>query len=330
LAKIALELERELERRAECGAGAGLTDRVVARGQGWMVRDVICTSGPGDRAFEEQHSAVYIAVVAAGTFQYRSGSGRQLMTPGSLLLGYPGQRFECGHEHAAGDRCVSFGYAPEFFEQVTADRGVRGRAALLKALRVPAVREVAPLVARACAGLSGGLSTLAWEELAVGMTARVLSLLAQDGVQEGAAPARAVARVTEAIREIEAAPGEAFTLASLARGAGMSPYSFLRTFEQVSGTTPHQYILRTRLREAAGRLVAGDSKILEVALDCGFGDVSNFNRTFRGEFGCSPREYWRESAGLRVPSSGEKALNRKMREGREERHSPPKHRSTER
>ena len=84
----------------------------------------------------------------------------------------------------------------------------------------------------------------------------------------------------------------------------MSPYSFLRTFEQVSGTTPHQYILRTRLREAAERLVAGDSKILDVALDCGFGDASNFNRTFRGEFGCSPREYRRESAGCESRVAG--------------------------
>ena len=294
MAKIALELERALGRRAESGAGAGLMDRVLARGEGWNVRDVVCTSGPGDRAFEEQHSAVYIAVVAAGTFQYRSCSGQQMMTPGSLLLGNPGQRFECGHEHAAGDRCVSFGYAPEYFEQVAADGGWRGRGAMLKALRVPAMREVAPLVARACSGLTGGLSNLAWEELALGMAARVVSLLAEDGMREGDAPARAVARVTEAIREIEADPAEAFTLASLARRAEMSPYSFLRSFEQVSGTTPHQYILRTRLRKAAERLALEEGKVLDVALDCGFGDVSNFNRTFRAEFGCSPREYRRE------------------------------------
>ena len=31
------------------------------------------------------------------------------------------------------------------------------------------------------------------------------------------------------------------------------------------------------------------SRVLEVALDCGFGDVSNFNRAFRTEFGLSPR-----------------------------------------
>ena len=43
--------------------------------------------------------------------------------------------------------------------------------------------------------------------------------------------------------------------------------------------------------EAALRLVAEPAKVLEIALDCGFGDVSNFNRAFRAEFGVSPRVY---------------------------------------
>jgi len=68
----------------------------------------------------------------------------------------------------------------------------------------------------------------------------------------------------------------------------LSPYHFLRTFERLTGVTPHQYILRARLREAALRL-AEPGRVLDIALDCGFGDLSNFNRTFRAEFGVSPR-----------------------------------------
>jgi len=49
--------------------------------------------------------------------------------------------------------------------------------------------------------------------------------------------------------------------------------------------------LRTRLREAALRLASESDKILDVALDSGFGDVSNFNRAFRSEFGMSPRAF---------------------------------------
>ena len=93
------------------------------------------------------------------------------------------------------------------------------------------------------------------------------------------------------MRRIERDPDSALTLRSLAREAGLSLFHFLRTFERLTGVTPHQYVLRTRLREAAMRLMAGPAKILDIALDCGFGDVSNFNHAFRAEFGVSPRRY---------------------------------------
>jgi AraC-like DNA-binding protein len=48
-------------------------------------------------------------------------------------------------------------------------------------------------------------------------------------------------------------------------------------------------VLRTRLRHAAMRLLADPERVLDIALDFGFGDVSNFNRAFRTEFGMSPR-----------------------------------------
>jgi len=92
--------------------------QVLARGDGWTVSDVVCRSGPDDRPFEEQHANFSIAVVAAGTFEYRSAAGRELMTPGSLMLGSAGQSFECGHEHGVGDRCIAFWYAPAYFERL--------------------------------------------------------------------------------------------------------------------------------------------------------------------------------------------------------------------
>jgi len=100
------------------------------------------------------------------------------------------------------------------------------------------------------------------------------------------------------VRAIERHPDKALTLRKLAREAGVSPYHFLRAFEQIAGVTPHQYVLRTRLREAASKLLDEPGKILEVALDCGFGDVSNFNHAFRAEFGVSPRQFRRASQRL--------------------------------
>jgi AraC family transcriptional regulator len=112
-------------------------------------------------------------------------------------------------------------------------------------------------------------------------------------------PPSAVARVTRIIRAMERRPDAALPLERMANEAGLSPYHFLRTFARLAGATPHQFALRVRLRDAASRLAAGDARVIDVALDCGFGDVSNFNRAFRAEFGVSPLAYrrqWRRAA----------------------------------
>jgi AraC family transcriptional regulator len=111
------------------------------------------------------------------------------------------------------------------------------------------------------------------------------------------APPGAAARVTRVVRTIERQLDAGLALASLARDAGLSPYHFLRTFERLTGVTPHQYVLRARLREAAVRLAVEGARVLDIALDCGFGDVSNFNRAFRTEFGVSPRIFRRQAGG---------------------------------
>src|SRR6185436_6442988 len=98
-AKIAAGLTTAVARRRRFGERGSARGTSLARGDGWSVDDVICTSGPEDRPFEERHSRVSIAVVAAGTFQYRSTNGRATLTPGSILLGSAGQCFECGHDH---------------------------------------------------------------------------------------------------------------------------------------------------------------------------------------------------------------------------------------
>lgn len=105
-----------------------------------------------------------ISVVVAGSFQYRSSAGRALMTPGSLLLGNPGDLFECAHNHGEGDRCVSFKYSRDYFERIAADLGCRPAKASFRVPRLPAARTLSPLVLRSCAGVAGTMEP-AWEEL---------------------------------------------------------------------------------------------------------------------------------------------------------------------
>ena len=71
----------------------------------------------------------------------------------------------------------------------------------------------------------------------------------------------------------------------------MSPYHFLRSFRALIGLTPHQYVLRTRLHRAALLLRRSEQPVASIAYDCGFGDLSTFNRRFRRVLGASPTAY---------------------------------------
>ncbi|HKF20321.1 MAG TPA: AraC family transcriptional regulator [Candidatus Angelobacter sp.] len=299
MGKIALELEQALVHRAKEGSAAGLRTHLLAAGKGWTVEDVLCTSGPDDRTFEERHARHLIALVAAGSFECRTEFGRELMTPGSMLLGNAGQCFECRHQHAAGDRCIAFGYSPELFEYLAADAGVTGRSTRFHGMRLPPINGVAPLVAQVWTGLTAPSPVEAvqiWQELSFQLAGQVLRMAPGSSRERADAPAAAVARVTRAIRRIDSDPAATLTLEELAQEAKLSIYHFLRTFQRLTGLTPHQYVRRARLRNAATLLAAGKSRVLDIALDCGFGDLANFNHAFRGEFGMAPLAYRKQNA----------------------------------
>ena len=264
--------------------------RTLASGEGWSVSHVVCTLGPRDRPFEEKHSNISVAIVESGTFHYRSAAGRELMTPGSLLLGNAGRAFECGHEHGIGDRCIAFSYTPEFFDGLLADAGVRDTGPEFKRPRLPPLRVFSPIVAQAYSGLACE-EDISWEELSVELAVRAVRAANDVALLTEVPQPGAVARVAETVRMMEEDPDSPHTIKDLAREARLSPYYFLRTFRSVTGITPHQYVRRTRLCRAGARLQIERTKIVDIALDCGFQDISNFNRAFRAEFGVSPRAY---------------------------------------
>lgn len=294
LGKIATALDRALAERRVTGGAGGAANTPIAAGDGWSVGDVICTAGPADRSFEERHEGVSIGVVVAGTFQYRSPRGRATLTPGSLLLGNHGECYECGHEHAAGDRCIAFRFAPALFERIVAEAGVPRAARRFRSPRIPPLRHLSGHVARAAVGAVRATDP-AWDELALEIAAAALGAGSASERREPAPSSAAIARVTDAVRRIERAPASRAPLESLAAEAGESPFRYLRTFKRITGVTPHQFVLRTRLRQAAAELAGTDAKVIDVALTSGFGDLSNFNRAFREEFGATPRA-WRAGA----------------------------------
>jgi AraC-like DNA-binding protein len=266
-----------------------LSVRTLASGPGWWTGDIVCRAGPHDRPFPEQHAAFSIAIVTEGSFQYRSTRGSAVLAPGALLLGSPGHCFECGHEHAVGDRCLSFQYEPAYFESiVAATPGVRR--AELRAPSLPALAELQPLLAAAELARDDG-DTDALEELGLQLAGAVVGALSGRGRVARHPSALDERRVTRALRRIEAAAEERLSLATLADEAATSPYHFLRVFHAIVGLPPHQYILRTRLHRAAMRLRRTDEPVAAIAFACGFNDLSTFNHRFRRVMGVSPSAY---------------------------------------
>jgi len=124
------------------------------------------------------------------------------------------------------------------------------------------------------------LSEVMVHSLIAGMPARAVRL---DGP-----PIRGTARMRECLHE----EGSDIDLETLARKAGLSRFQALRAFKRRYGLPPHAYQIAVRLGQARRLLSEGIAPV-DVALRCGFGDQSHFNRHFKRTYGITPLYYAR-------------------------------------
>lgn len=100
-------------------------------------------------------------------------------------------------------------------------------------------------------------------------------------------------RVARALRYVETRHADDCSLRVLAAEAGLGVFHFLRSFKRSVGQTPCQHVMAVRLRAAARLLAGSDARVVDVAIESGFGDLSHFNATFRAVFGMQPGAYRR-------------------------------------
>ena len=266
------------------------------------VSDFRCTSGPGDQPFVEVHRCHSISYVRKGSFGCQSRGRSHELVAGAVLIGHPGDEYICTHDHVCGDECLSFFLSPELVE------AVGDRRELWQLGTAPPLPELMVLGELAQAAANGS-SDVGLDEVGQLLASRFIEVVSGKPRKAGPDAARDRRRAVETALWIDAHSHRQIDLEDAAGQAGISPFHFLRLFADVLGVTPHQYLLRSRLRHAARRLVDDDSPITDIAYDVGFGDLSNFVRTFGRAAGTSPQKFRRASRGDRKIFQERLALN---------------------
>jgi AraC-like DNA-binding protein len=244
-----------------------------------------CEAGPDETPFTEVHRDYSVSFVRHGSFGYRSRGRLHELVAGSLLVGYPGDEYICTHEHhCQGDVCLSFKLSPELVAEATDDRDAWRIGGLPPVPEIMVIGELAQAVA-------DGRIDVGFDEVAHAFMSRFAAVARGVKIRSQRARSRDRRRVIDIARWIEANSHADIDLDAAAKTASMSPHHLLRTFASVLGVTPHQYLIRSRLRHAARLLTDDGSTITQIAGAVGFADLSNFIRTFGRAAGMSPAEF---------------------------------------
>lgn len=250
------------------------------------VIDYQCDKGHGDSPLRAAHEHYTLCYLRKGSFTYHARGQSYEMLPGSILCGHPGEAYVCTYDrHVWGDECLAFRFEPALLDTIGAHERDIWRIG-----RVPAVPALSLLgeVARAAAD---GRSDIGAGEAGMLLAAAFVKAMSGTAPQPLQVSVRDRHRAVEAAQWIEAHAHADIDLDQAARSVHLSPYHFLRYFTKVLGVTPHQYLMRARLRQAAHMLAVDSAPVTSIALDAGFGDLSNFMRAFRRAAGVTPGRF---------------------------------------
>jgi len=256
------------------------------------VSDFRCSAVSGEKPFVEQHRCHSISYVRKGSFGYVSRGQSHELVVGSFLIGFPDTEFICTHDHVCGDECLSFFFEPDLVETIgdRTDAWQIGAAPPLSELMV--LGELAQAAA-------DGRSDIGLDEVGCLLASRLVGVLSGRTQSPAKVSARDRRRAVETALWIDAHSERPIELTDAAAQAGVSPFHFLRSFASVLGVTPHQYLVRSRLRHAARLLVGDNRDVTDIAYDVGFNDLSNFIRSFHRAAGVSPLKFRQASRGMR-------------------------------
>lgn len=248
---------------------------------------------------DELEAAVIIeghAVVAVGNEKYTVHAGEGFFINGGILHGCWDLDGSCSkfhsmvfHPRLVGGSMDSIFYQ-KYVQPLIDHRGLEGM------IFTPAVSWQAEALAhiesawQACAKETAGF------EFQVRSALSAIVFLLQNHIPAlmpcpGNKTRRDGRRMKQMLQLIHDGFAEELSTAQIAEQAAISESECLRCFKSTIGITPIQYVRQYRIQRACLLLTTTQEHISDIALQCGFQDVSYFTKTFREMKGMVPSEY---------------------------------------
>jgi AraC-like DNA-binding protein len=270
--------------------------RFMSLGRGSLASVALFRHGGAHRdPAEEWTETPWAVFTTSGAWRFHSSTAAGPADSRRAIVAGSGVAYRCGHEdRRPTDRTIALDLASwSAADPTAAGPRLAGRAAFV---------DVTPEVHRA-------RTILVAEALRVGEDTRLrLDLAAADllGALLRSLAGAIMPRHPGEPDAVDAAlacmrnrlADEALDLATLAGAAALSPFHFARLFRDRVGEPPVRHLRRLRLERAALLLRETRRPITEIALDAGFGSLSNFVTTFRLAYGLSP-DRWRRARTFR-------------------------------
>jgi AraC family transcriptional regulator, L-rhamnose operon transcriptional activator RhaR len=268
------------------------------------VRRIVAKYNPNHGNYRiHDHEFVEIAVIAGGGCLHHSVIGDSRVTPGDVFLFRPGawhgyaevkdlSLYNCCFDAALLGRELSWMADDPLLGQLLWSIPLSPKQGGMVALHLP------PAAFKQCCHLLDQIESLSQEDYPshygdhLGLLVQVLSLLARNLTAEsGKKPVTSHRAIAAALKLIDDAPTDSWTLATLASRVHVEPTYFVRLFHAAVGLPPMAYVTRRRLELATKLLRKDGVAVGEVGAMAGWPDANYFSRCFRQHFGMTPSRY---------------------------------------
>ncbi len=258
----------------------------------FLAREECFQSSPSHPVWEKQYDSAGISFVISGTFDYHSQVGKITAVPGTVVFNNCDEYCSIHHLNNFGIRRLAVWYDKGFLEKLAEAHELSEKQFRFVALQPG---KVATNMFIQLLALVKGWGDV--EDIAYTLAVAALTAQGERGFARGVS-GRDRGRIISAVRHIENSYCEECSVDRLAGISGLSRDYFMRLFKAVTGQSANQYVINTRLRAAALRIVETDEPFSDIALGVGFNDISHFNTCFRMIFDCAPRQMRRRRLAL--------------------------------